>query len=535
MADLARKGQGWAFRFDVAKANKICTFIECLPHIKGKWGGSLIKLEPWQKFILCVVFGWVDKKTKLRRFRTAYTEEPRKNAKSTLSSGVGLYMLTEDDEQGAEVYSAATTRDQAKIVFAAAQAMARKTPDLRDHYGLAVGAHNINVLRTESKFEALSSEGETLDGLNIHCGIVDELHAHKTRDVWDVLETATGSRTQSLLWAITTAGSNRAGICYEQRDYVTKILEKVVADETYFGIVYTIDEGDDWTLESTWRKANPNYGVSVHPDDMHRLATKAMQMPAAVNNFLTKRLCVWVSADVGLFDMQAWDACGDRSLSIEEFSGSRCWMAVDLGFVDDIAAAMKLFKKTETVDGEEVTVWCFFGRYYLPEETISENRNSQYSGWERMKRVTATDGNVTDTERIIDDIAEDLQKFDVQELCFDPYNKLTLLNPMERRGVQPEMLVEFPQTVAMMSPATEELMKAVRSRRVLHDGCPVLAWAMSNVVGHFDAKGNVYPKKERAENKIDPAITAIMALGRAMVSESKTSVYEDRGILTIDL
>jgi phage terminase large subunit-like protein len=456
-------------------------------------------------------------------FRTVYVEVPRKCAKSTISSGVGLYLLTEDAEEGAEVYSAATTRDQARIVFADAQAMARRTPDLREYYGLAVNAHNINVVRTSSKFEALSSEGDTLDGLNVHGAIIDELHAHKTRAVWDVIETATGSREQSLLWAITTAGSNRTGICYEQRTYVTKLLENVFQDETYFGVIYTIDDDDAWEDERSWRKANPNYGVSVMADDFARLAQKAMQTPSAVNNFLTKRLNVWVNADVGLFDMQAWEACGDHHLRPEDFAGHECWMAVDLGFVDDIAAVMKMFK----IEREnEPAKWAFFGRYYLPEETIESSRNAQYAGWHRMGRITATDGNVTDTERIIDDLAEDLGRYRVRELCFDPYNKLSLLNPMERRGVAPEVLVEFPQTVPMMSPATEALMKAVRSRQVIHDGCPVMAWAMSNVVGKFDAKGNVYPRKERPENKIDPAIAAIMAFGRAsMIGESQTISY----------
>lgn len=527
--DLARKE--WVYRFDPAKANKICAFIENLPHIKGEWGSVTIKLEPWQKFILCTVFGWVGKVSGLRRFRTGYVEVPRKNAKSTLSTGIGLYMLTEDGEEGAEVYSAATTRDQARIVFAAAQEMARRTPDLGEFYGLAVNAHNINVLRTGSKFEALSSEYGTLDGLNVHCAIVDELHAHKTREVWDVIETATGSRRQPLLWGITTAGSNRSGICYEQRDYTCKLLEKIFEDETYFGVVYTIDEGDDWASEDSWKKANPNYGVSVMPDDMHRLATKAMQMPSAVNNFLTKRLDVWVSADAGLFDMAAWDACGDTKLKPEHFAAWDCYMAVDLGFVDDIAATVKLFIKTEIVDGEQVKHFAFFGRYYLPEETVADNRNSQYSGWQRAARLIATDGNVTDTERIIDDIASDIGTFHVKHLCFDPYNKLSIQNPMEKRGISADVMSDYPQTVARMSPATEGLMKAVRSRTVLHDGDPVLTWALSNVVGHFDNKDNVYPKKERPENKIDPAIAAIMAFGIAM-DAVQPSPYEERGVLS---
>ena len=524
LSDLTKD---WGYRFDVAAAERACRFIECLPHIKGKWGGTPIKLEPWQCFIVCVVFGWLRKDNGKRRFRTVYVEVPRKNAKSTLSSAIGLYMETADGEPGAEVYSAATTRDQAKIVFQDAQNMARKTPDLREHYGLAVNAHNINVVSTGSKFEALSAEGETLDGLNIHCAIVDELHAHKTRAVWDVLNTGTGAREQSLIWAITTAGANKTGICYEVRDYLTKVLQAVVEDETFFGLIYTLDDGDEWTEPSSWRKANPNYGVSVLPDDIERLAKQAMQTPAAVNNFLTKRLNVWVTADVGLFDMRAWAECEKPGLKAEDFAGCPCWIAVDLGFVDDIAAVVKVFRK----DGNDGTELAAFGRYYLPEEVVESSRNSQYSGWVRMGRITTTDGNVTDTERIIDDLADDLARYDVRELSFDPYNKLALTNPMERRGVSAQQMREFPQSVVTMSPATEELMKAVLGRKLKHDGCPVLSWAMSNVVGHFDTKDNVYPRKERNENKIDPAIALIMAYSRATSDESNNP-YATRGVLS---
>jgi phage terminase large subunit-like protein len=519
-----RKRRNWDFRYDTARANRMCAFAECLPNIKGKWGGDSLKLEPWQCFIFCTVFGWVHKKTGLRRFRTAYNELPRKQGKSTLSSAVGLYMLTEDGEEGAEVYSAATTRDQAKIVFGDAQSMVRRTPDFRAHYGAEANAHTINVLRTASKFEALSSEGDTLDGLNIHCAIVDELHAHKTRDVWDVLETATGSREQSLIWAITTAGSNKTGICYEQRDYLTKVLERTIEDETYFGLIYSIDDGDEWNSEAAWKKANPNYGVSVLAEDIARLAHKASQTPAAVNNFLTKRLNVWVQSDAGLIDMRAWQECADPKLKAEDFADCPCWTGVDLGFVDDIAAVVTVFMR----DG----IPHIFGRYYLPEETIAESRNSQYSGWHRMARIVGTEGNVTDEDRIIDDLAEDFARYDVREVAFDPYNALKITNPLLKRGMNEKKMIAFPQTVAMMSPATEGLMKAVRAGEVKHDGCPVLTWAMSNVVGHYDAKDNVYPKKERPENKIDPAIALIMAHARAKVG-SGGSVYEGRGMVTL--
>jgi phage terminase large subunit-like protein len=326
LRDLKRQGaKDFPYRFDEDRGGRICRFIERLKHIKGPLAGREIHLEPWQCFILTTVWGWVcvgGGRDKCRRFRRAYCEMPRGNAKSTLSSGVGLYMLSADGEGGAECYSAATTRAQAAIVFRDAQHMARKSKDLMDVLGVSVAAHNIHVLKTASKFEALSAEGNTLDGLNIHFGCIDELHAHRDRAVFDALETGTGKRQQSLLWCITTAGTNRSGICYEQRSYLTKVLESVAEDESTFGIIYTIDEGDVWYSEEAFAKANPNWRISVMPEVIGQLAAKAMQMPAAQNNFRTKHLCVWENADAAWMDMAAWAKCADPTLDLADFAGS---------------------------------------------------------------------------------------------------------------------------------------------------------------------------------------------------------------------
>jgi phage terminase large subunit-like protein len=323
-------------------ADNLCAFIEMLPHVKGPLAGETIKLEPWQVFILSTVYGWVKPDGK-RRFRRSYIEVPRGNAKSTLSSAVALYMLAADAEGGAEVYSLATTRDQARIVFGDAQTMARRSPGFRSRFLVNVGAHNIHVLATGSKFEALSAEGSTLDGLNIHFGCIDELHAHMTRTVYDVVETGTGKRDNSLLWVITTAGSNRAGICFEARNFLTKVLDGQAQDESQFGIIYGLDDGDDWTSRDALIKANPNWGISVREEVLVPLQAKAMQLPSAVNNFKTKHLNEWVNADVAWMDMRAWDACSDPDLTIESFVGKPCWIGLDLASKVDVAALLMAF------------------------------------------------------------------------------------------------------------------------------------------------------------------------------------------------
>lgn len=525
--DAAREGtDAFPYVMSAERAERACSFIELLAHYKGKWAGQHVRLEAWQVFIIASLFGWVHRDTGLRRFRTGYVECPRKNGKSLFAAAITLYMLTADREAGAECYSAATTRDQAKIVFHAAQQMARKSVALREHYGLEVGAHNINVRRTASKCEPLSAEGNSLDGLNIHFAAVDELHAHRTRAVYDVLETATGARTQSLLLSITTAGSNRAGVCYEQRTYLTKLLDRVAADETYFGVIYTCDEGDDPQAETTWAKANPNYGVSVFPDDMARLARKAAEMPSALNNFLTKRLNVWVNADVAWMDMAAWERCGDAALSPDDFEGEPCVVAYDLASKKDMAVSALLFER----EIEGVRHYYAFCRYYLPEAAVEGAGNSQYSGWERDGRLCVTAGNVTDFRVIEDDLKALVSHYEIREVPYDPFQATEFSTRMAAEGLP---MVEMRPTVLNFSEPMKQLEALVLSGRFHHDGDPVLAWMVSNVVCHHDAKDNIYPRKERPENKIDGVVALLMALGRMLAQAGPTeSVYETDGIFS---
>jgi phage terminase large subunit-like protein len=530
--DLARfKGKSSPYRFNpkledragkpYAPADNLCAFIERLPHVKGPLAGEPVHLEPWQVFILTTVFGWVKPDGK-RRFRRAYIEVPRGNAKSTLSSAVGLYMLAADNEGGAEVYSLATTRDQARIVFGDAQTMARGSPGFRARFGVAVGAHNINVLATGSKFEALSAEGSTLDGLNIHFGCVDELHAHKTRTVYDVVETGTGKRDNSLLWVITTAGSNRAGICYEVRTFVTRLLEGVFEDDSQFGIIYGLDEDDDWALEVALAKANPNWGISVRSEVLLPLQAKAMQLPSAVNNFKTKHLNEWVNADTAWMDMRAWERCGQVTLDLDTFAGQPCWIGLDLASKTDVAALVLVFVHPE-IDGG----YAVFGKYFLPEETVLVSSNSQYAGWMRAGRITVTPGNVTDFGWIEAELLDLASRFSIESVAFDPFQATQLSTRMLAEGLP---MIEVRPTVLNFSEPVKTLEALVLQGKLAHDGDPVLTWMASNVVAHLDAKDNIYPRKERPENKIDGIVALIMALARALLRRSAESSIYDQGV-----
>ena len=510
------------FVFDRTKANYVCRFVESLPHIKGsQFAGKNLELGDWQCFIITTVFGWVHKDTGLRRFRTVYIECPRKNGKSTLSAPIALYLLAADKEPGAEIYSAATGRDQAKIVWDDAKRMVDRSQGLREALGVETSAHSVFIRSNASSLKALSRDQQgNLDGLNVHGAIIDELHGHKDRGVWDVIETATGARAQPLIWAITTAGSNRAGICYEQQAYVRKILDNVHEDDSYFGCIWTIDADDDPFSPETWAKANPNYGISVSPEDLARKALKAQQMAAAQNNFLTKHLNVWVNADTAWMNMQAWDKCADTSLDERDFEGEPCVLSCDLATKVDIAAKIKVF--TRTIDSKPH--YYAFGKYYLPEDAAEDGRNSQYSGWAIEGRLILTDGNVTDFSVIEDDIREDARRFNIITGAFDPWQASALIQRLQADGLP---VTEFRQTVQNLSEPMKELEALVLQGRFHFDGDPVLTWMISNVVAHLDAKENIYPRKERPENKIDGAVALICALGLIIKQDDDSAAFND--------
>lgn len=538
--DLEGWKDGGEYQFDPDEAERVCLFVEGLPHVKGEWARRLerITLESWQCWFLTALFGW-RKPDGTRRFQTAYLEVARKNAKSTLLAAIGLFMLCADGEAGAEVYSLATTRQQAGIVFRVARQMALREPEFRQEFGVQVNAHNISLPDDESKFEAQSAEDNTLDGLNVHCGIIDELHAHKTRGVWDVIETATGARRQPLVAAITTAGTNRAGICYEQRSYVCDLLNSTlrqhgglgyrvdgsaITDDSYFGVIYTIDDEDDWTTETAWRKANPNYGVSVNPDDIRRKCRKAQQRASAQPNFLTKHLDVWVNADSAWMDMLAWDRCADRGAKPEQYIAEGykpVAIGLDLQSKRDIASMVLWLR-----NGAQ---WAMFSRNYCPGDAIEESDNSQYRGWEQDGYLIECGEATTDYEMIADDLREWVA-LGAPIVAFDPGFGWDFCKRMADDGLP---MLEYRATVLNYSEPMKTFEELVVDSRMKHDGNPCFDWMVSNVVCHRDAKDNIYPRKEHENNKIDGPVAGFAGLGVAIRGENGASRYEDDGIFVL--
>jgi phage terminase large subunit-like protein len=530
-----RQRDDWPFVFDAKAATKICTFAEMLPHIKGpkakvvgrdsegrsKW--ATIELEPWQCWVLTTMFGWLHGETGLRRFRVGLILIPRKNAKSTMGAIIALYMLVADSEGGPEVFSAATTRDQAKAVAEIAWEMAKRSPQFCDHYGVRIGSEtskSLAVPKTAGKFAPLSADANTLDGLNVSCAIVDELHAHKTPAVWQVLDTGTGARPQPYLIGVTTAGVDLGGICHQKMGYMEKVLQQIADDETFFGVNYTIDPEDRDHIESelVQRKANPNYGVSVFPEDLSRKVKESHVTAASLNNVLTKHFNVWIRSESTWMPIDAWRACIVTGLKIQDCLAYPCWIGVDLAEVRDFAAVVVLFK----LDADR---YAMFPYLYLPEDTIDRLPVAEISGWVRDGYVIETPGNQADFKRIQQDIRTLCETYQVQEIDFDGHLAAHMqqdlkdwLEPRMGRDAAELFVVTVSQARAVIHPAMQMLERLVLAKGLQHDGNPAMTWMVSNVVveGSGDARS---PKKaggRDSHNKIDGPMALLDALSRAM-------------------
>ena len=518
--------ESFAFRFDHAAAERVCRFVELSPHVKGKkFAGKNIRLEDWQSFLLTTAFGWIHKVTKLRRFRRVYTEIAKGNGKSALTSAICNFMAFADNEPGAEVYSAATTRDQAKVVWSVSHAMLRAMPVFCERAGVEPAAHSINQVDTNSFFRPLSSDANSVEGILPYFTCVDELHAHPNRELYDNLDTANGKRDGSMLWAITTAGSNEAGICYEVRTYLTRILEQKIQDDTVFGIIFTIDEDDDWASgPEVWRKANPNWGVSVNPEEIGKKIQRATQLASAQPTIKTKHLNLWVNADSSWMDMLKFRKCADPELVEGTYAGAQCVIGLDLANKIDLLAKIKLFWTDEEIkataaagDDEKKTKfkrhYFAFGKYWAPQARIDQAQNSQYEGWQIEGRLEACPGEVNDFDLVEDSIREDGRRFAVREVAHDPWNATEIVNHLMAEGMT---MVEVAQVTKNLSEPMKELEAAVFAGRFHYDGDPILEWAISNVLSHRDKNDNLFPTKQKPENKIDPASALLNALNRVM-------------------
>tara|TARA_R110000765_G_scaffold279956_1_gene377468 strand:+ start:163 stop:1653 length:1491 start_codon:yes stop_codon:yes gene_type:complete len=488
-----------------------------MPHTKGKWAAQkkTLVMEPWQVFMTVCLFGWLRCKDNTRRFRKFLLLVPRKNGKSIWAAAVGLYMLLADGEHGAEVYSGATSEKQAWEVFRPARLMANKRPDMCGFYGLTVNASNLHILSNESRFEPVI--GNPGDGASPSCAIVDEYHEHPTDRMYSTMETGMGAREQPLMLVITTAGDNIAGPCYQMQHDAESMLAGTRVDDELLALIYTIDEDDDWADPAVLRKANPNYGVSVGDDFLKARQAEAMGSPRKAGVFKTKHLNVWVQSRAAYYNVAKYQSAADETLKLEDFIGQECIIGVDLAEKRDLTAIELTFRHGEG--------FACFGRYYAPEETIEQPENEHFRTWRDTGRLIQIDGAVVDQREILEDIKEDLERFDVREVSFDPWRSRQMAVELMELGAQ---CVEFRGSPSNMNEPMREMDALIADDRLFHDGCPAFTWMLSNVVNGTRTGDMHRPAKERPENKIDGPVARMLALGRWVLDEAQpASPWDD--------
>lgn len=532
----ASKAKAYPYVYDGLKGARVCKFLSLLRHTKGKWAaaGERIRLEPWQVFLTCCLFGWVHRKPnpegrQMRRFRRAFFLIPRKNGKSLLAAGWGLYMLCADGEHGAEVYCGGTSEKQAWEVFRPARLMVLKDPELAAYFGVEVNASNINTPADGGRYEPII--GNPGDGSSPSCAIHDEYHEHQTDAQVDTMQTGMGAREQPLQIIITTAGDNLSGPCYQLQQDAQTVLEGLAQADDLFAVIWTIDKGDDWSDPATLKKANPNYGVSVFADFLLAQLANARLSPRKAGNFQTKHLNVWVQSREPFFNVLRWIEAANPNLSLVQFRGMSCVVALDLASKIDVAAVSIMFKYPDDIAEARGKKFALFHRFYLPEETVQAPENERYRTWEAEGRIIVTPGSMIDIPQIRDDLLDLAGFLEVEVVGVDPWQATQLIIELQDQAVP---VVEYRQTVHNFSDPMKYLDALIRSGLVDHDGDPVFSWMLSNVVAREDAKENVYPRKERGENKIDGPVATIMCTGLYNnAALPQRSVYEERGLAEV--
>ncbi len=560
LRDLTQ-GPARGLRWDPDAVEDQRLYFAGLRHSKGEWAGRAVALSPWQLFVQGCVYGW-RRADGTRRYRICYLEVAKKNGKSTQAAGNGLYLAFDDDEPGAECYAAATKRAQAKVTWDEARRMVLSTPSLRQR--ITALRDNLSDHITNSKYEPLGADADSLDGPNPNGLTFDELHAHKTRALWDVLMLAMGARRQPLAFVTTTAGYDRHSICWEQHDHAVKVLEGVLEDDAFFAFIASLDacatcreagkiaptEGcpgcDDWRDERCWPKSNPNLNVSVKLDTLREECRRAQEAPAARAPFLRLRMNLWDQRDTRAINIAAWNACRAPA-DLAALRGRRCYAGLDLASTDDLAALVLVFPEVCTPDpdvvaralaglaqelaqlpAEEVarrraqvaraisTLYRVVARFWMPRDNVITRVRAKrvpYDVWAAQGLITLTEGNVIDYDVIRRDINALADQVQIVEIAVDRWNATQITTQLESDGLT---MIPFGQGFSSMAAPTKELVQAlIPGRRIAHGGNPVLTWQAGNLVVKTDAAGNMKPDRERSAEKIDGMVALIMALDRA--------------------
>lgn len=527
--DIERsKGNDFPYFFDEESAERALTFIEMLRCTSGEWKGKRLVLSDFQAWRIAVVFGWLRKKDGVRRFRRAYVEVARKNGKTEEAAAIMCYGLVADGEGGAQVFSAATTRQQAKIVFNAAKMMLRELSKESAYMKkrLQVLTHRVVDTILDGYMEALSSDAWTLDGLSPHCTVVDEYHAHPTNEVLKVIETGQGARAQPMTYIITTAGYNLESPCYLLRKVAVNILAGIQEDETFFVVIYSLDEGDDWNDRAVWVKANPGVGVTPKWEALDSEYTKAKnEGQVAARDFKTKNLNLWVRSVTGWIPDEIWMA-QPYAGELQTLRGQKCYGGIDLASTNDFTS-LSLFFPGYGEYPHRMLWW-----FWLPEDRFEARTRDLPSlrDWAADGYIEVTPGNVMDYDYVQRRVMQIVEEFDVVCVGVDPHNATQLVLNLQDKGVPVQF---FAQNILQMSAPTKEMQRLLGQRMLDHGRNPVVRWMMGNVVIHTDANENIKIHKGKAKDKVDGVVAAVIAVGEWMTQPVPQKSYLETEDLAI--
>ena len=513
-------------RYNPTIAKKYRDLTETFSHYKGSKAGTRIVLKDWQKKIISILFGWEKRKadgTWIRRFRTGFIFIPRKNGKTLIGASMMIADMIIRAEQGGETAFFATKRDQAKLAYTPAITMLKKNPltkkYISEKYGKAIYSP------TEDELYALGRDSTTLDGLNVTRALADEHHAHPDDSLWNVVKSSQMARREPFMLSITTAGFNISSPAYSMYEYAKKVLDGVIEDDSFFAFVAEPppkpkDDADFYFREDTWKSANPNYGVSIDPEEFALSAKEAKERPEKLNNFLVKYLNVWTTSEESYLPLDDWQKCQGEVKTI-----GRVILGMDLSIRDDFTALAKIYK----VDDK----YHIKMNFYIPKDRAFERERElkvPLVSWIQEGWITATEGNSIDYDYILHDI---IDKLDTTEaFCYDPYQARYIVKKLEEEGY--DDIFPIRQGFLTLSEPTARLLKLIRDGSIVHDGNPVLTWMISNMSVLSDPAGNVKPNKKDINRKIDGVAAIINCLAYLVhEDEPKVSVYEERGLRTL--
>ncbi|MFM2580632.1 terminase large subunit [Vibrio fortis] len=522
------KQKNFKYKFVPELAQRAIDFYQFTSHAKGDLKGQPLQLMPWQQFIVGSIFGWVKKEKNKqtgrynRRFRTAEVFVGRKNGKSTLASGIALYMMLMDGEGGPEIYTAARAADQARIVYGDALEMVRsgELNQLVKAYRSEIRCELNNGI-----FKAVAAEAANLEGKNIHCGVIDEIHVHPNSEVLDVIASGCGARSQSLIFIISTAGTILDGVAVDQWKYGESVLQELHTDDSYFAALYCIDDGDDFTDSKNWVKANPCVGVSFPHSYLENELQQAMEITSKRANFLTKFCNKFVNSADAWLDVDQVRKC-KADINLQDYKGKQCYIGLDLAQKLDLTAMSLIFPQ------EDGLIDVFF-KHYMPEDALANcttQSRQQYEKWSQNSYLELTPGVATDFSIIEDDLRSFSKQFDVVSIGYDPYAATQMSFKLTEEGLP---MVAVSQVMKNLSEPAKEFEQLIATERLRYNGDQVFESCCANAYVIVDTNENIKPVKENkmSKDKIDSVIALITGLSLCILAEPpKKSVYATRGM-----